>query len=431
MRATPRPPIPRPSPDIRSLQPIAGGAGAPATQDRQSIFVLAILGLLMGFASISTDVYLPALPVMAKALGSNDGAMAWTISGYLIGFSLGQLLWGPIGDRYGRRPPIAMGLGLFVIGSAGCALSASAWAIIGWRVAQAAGACAGVVLARAMVRDLYAGQRAAQMLSTLMTVMAIAPLLGPLIGGQILLHASWRAIFWVLVVVGVATMMALFALPETLPPGQRNREPLRLALAAYGQLVRQRQLMGYAGAIGFYYVAAYAYIAGSPFAYIEIYHVRPQSYGLLFGAGIIGIIVANLLNARLVTWLGGVRLLRWGTLVAASAGAVLAIDALTGWGGLAGLALPLLAVTGMNGLIAANAIAGAMSHFPERAGAVSALVGAIQYGSGIIGSALVGACADGTARPLGWVIGSSCVGALACAWLIVTPGASPGGGGSS
>jgi DHA1 family bicyclomycin/chloramphenicol resistance-like MFS transporter len=148
--------------------------------------VLAVLSALMAFASISTDFYLPALPTMATALRAGAGTIELTIAGYLIGFSVGQLLWGPIGDRHGRRVPVAIGLVLFVLGSAGCALSGSAPAIIGWRVVQAVGACAGVVLTRAMVRDLYAGNRAAQMLSTLMTVMAIAPLLGPILGGQIL-----------------------------------------------------------------------------------------------------------------------------------------------------------------------------------------------------------------------------------------------------
>jgi Bcr/CflA subfamily drug resistance transporter len=171
-----------------------------------------VLSTLLAFASISTDLYLPALPTMAAALHADAGTIALTIAGYLVGFSVGQLLWGPVGDRYGRRGPVAIGLLLFVLGSAGCALSATAGQMIGWRVVQAVGACAGVVLARAMVRDLYPRDRAAQMLSTLMTVMAVAPLVGPMLGGQILAFAGWRAIFWTLVAVGLATLAALFAL---------------------------------------------------------------------------------------------------------------------------------------------------------------------------------------------------------------------------
>ncbi|MGO4263890.1 MFS transporter, partial [Lysobacter sp. TAB13] len=181
-----------------------------------------MLSVLMGFASISTDLYLPAMPEMASALRADSGLIELTVSGFLIGFSLGQLFWGPISDRYGRRRPVAIGLVLFVIGSAGCAFAGSAEAMIGWRIVQAVGACAGVVLGRAMVRDLYDGARTAQMLSTLMTVMAIAPLLGPLLGGQILTLAGWRAIFLVLVALGLAALAAVLMLPETLPPEQRS-----------------------------------------------------------------------------------------------------------------------------------------------------------------------------------------------------------------
>ena len=406
----------------------AGTVPAPPSTpaNGQAVRVLAVLSALMGFASISTDLYLPALPTMTEALRSEGGTMELTISGYLIGFSLGQLLWGPLGDRHGRRGPILAGLVLFVIGSAGCALSASAGEMIGWRVLQAVGACAGVVLARAMVRDLYAGARAAQMLSTLMTVMAIAPLLGPIVGGQILRLASWEAIFWTLVGVGVATLLAVPTLPETLPPERRNREPLGQAMARYLLLLRHRRVMGYAGAGGFFYGGMYAYIAGTPFAYISYYGVPAQLYGLLFAAGIVGIMVTNLVNARLVLRLGTVRLLRMGTAGAALSAVVLAVNAWTGWGGLAGLVVPLLLFVAMTGFIVANSIAGALASFPERAGAVSALVGAIHYGSGIIGSGLVGAFADGTPWPLGWVVALTGLGALASACLLV-PATSPAG----
>jgi DHA1 family bicyclomycin/chloramphenicol resistance-like MFS transporter len=380
--------------------------------------VLGILSALMGFASISTDVYLPAMPAMGRSLGASAGTVEWTVSGYLIGFSLGQLLWGPIGDRRGRRLPVAIGLVLFVIGSAGCALAGSIWAMIGWRIVQAVGACAGVVLARAMVRDLYAGNRSAQMLSTLMTVMAIAPLLGPILGAQILALAGWRAIFGTLVGVGIITLAALFTLPETLPASLRKREPLHHALADYGRLFRKRTILAYAGAGGFYYAGIFAYIAGSPFAYITYHHVPPQWYGFLFGAGIIGIMLTNVANSRLVTRLGSDRLLLWGAYAAALAGTALVLDAWSNFGGLAGLVLPLFVFVSASGLIVANCIAGALADFPEQAGAVSALVGAIQYGSGIIGSALVGALADGTPRPMGCIVAAGGIGTFLCAKLL-------------
>lgn len=406
------------------------GASAPVRAEaaKHGLRVLAILSTLMGFASISTDLYLPALPTMGIALHADAGMMELTISGYLIGFSLGQLLWGPIGDRYGRRLPVAIGLVLFVLGSAGCALSLSAAEMVGWRIVQAVGACAGVVLARAMVRDLYEGDRAAQMMSTLMTVMAVAPLLGPILGGQILALASWQAIFWTLVGVGVLTLAAMSALPETLARERRNHEPLGRAMSNYLMLIRRRELVGYAGAGGFFYGGIYAYIAGTPFAYISYYHVPPQLYGLLFAVGIVGIMATNMINARLVMRVGRVRLMRIGTTGTALSAIVLAIDARTGWGGLAGIAAPLFVFIGLTGFIVANSIAGALSGFPERAGAVSALVGAIHYGTGIVGSALVGACADGTPWPMGWVIALSGVGSMLCAWLLVPDTAAPAGG---
>jgi DHA1 family bicyclomycin/chloramphenicol resistance-like MFS transporter len=297
-------------------------------------------------------------------------------------------------------------------------LATDAVHMVGWRIVQAVGACAGVVLARAMVRDLYAGNRAAQMLSTLMTVMAIAPLVGPILGAQILAIAGWRAIFWTLVVVGILTLAALRALPETLPSARRNAEPMRQALARYGALVRDRRLMAYAAAGGFFYAGTYAYVAGSPFAYITYHHVPARLYGLLFGAGIIGIMATNMINARLVTRLGSRTLLVAGTSAAALAGVLLALAARTDWGGLAGLVLPLFLFVSATGFIVANSIAGAMAGFPERADAVSALVGAIHYGSGILGSALVGLFADGTPWPMGWIIAVSGLGSVACALLV-------------
>lgn len=397
-----------------------GQAAAP----RHGWRVPGILSLLMGFASISTDLYLPAMPAMGRSLDASPGSVEWTISGYLVGFSLGQLFWGPLSDRYGRRLPVAIGIVLFVIGSAGCALAGTTSAIITWRIVQAIGASAGVVLSRAMVRDLYQGYRAAQMLSTLITVMAVAPLVGPLIGGQILLLAGWRPIFWALVGIGTATLFALMSLPETLPGDRRSREGTVAALVSYGELLRNRRLLGYAGAGGFFYGGMFAYVAGTPFAYITYHHLPAQLYGLLFAAGMVGIMAANMINSRMVRRLGSDRLMIRGTMLAAGSGLVVALAALTDWGGLWGLAAPLFVFASATGFIVANSIAGALSDFPDRAGAVSALVGALQYGSGIIGSGLVGAFADGTPWSMGWVIALAGLGSLACTMLL-SPAAVP------
>jgi DHA1 family bicyclomycin/chloramphenicol resistance-like MFS transporter len=395
---------------------------APAAE--KSLWRLAVLGTLLGFASISTDLYLPALPRMAEALGAGQGTLELTVSGYLLGFSLGQLLWGPVGDRYGRRGPVAAGIAIFVLGASGCALSTTAGELIVWRLVQALGASAGVVLARAMVRDLYGRDRAAQVLSTLMTVMAVAPLVGPTLGGQILRVADWPAIFWTLVAVGLATLAALPTLPETLPASRRTDAPLGRALAAYGQLLGNRRLMAYSAAAGCYFVGVFAYVAGTPFAFIDYHGLSPQLYGLVFATGIVGLMATNLVNSRLVLRLGGDRLLKAGGLGAAASGILVALAAGTGLGGIWGLAAALFLFVSMNGFIVANAVSGALASVPAHVGAASALTGAIQYGSGFLGSALVGASADGTPWPLGWVVALSGLGALASAFWATRP---PGG----
>ena len=279
-------------------------------RERTTVRTLLILSILMAFGPLSTDLYLPALPTLAHAMRTGPDQMALTLSSYLIGFSFGQLLWGPVGDRYGRRGPIAAGLALFVLGSLGCGASMTAWQLIGWRVVQAVGASAGPVLARAMVRDLYEKERSAQMLSTLMTVMAIAPLAAPLLGGQILWLASWRAIFFTLCALGVLALGALLALPETLPPYRRLREPIGAALAGYVTLARDPRVILYAATGGFFYAGIFSYIAASPFAYIEYFHVPAEMYGLVFALPILGIMAVNFANTRLVMRLGGDRLCR-------------------------------------------------------------------------------------------------------------------------
>ncbi len=407
------------------LGPATAVADDPSASHAGRWHVLAILSALMGFASISTDFYLPAMPAMAAELGANEGSVAYTISGFLIGFSLGQLLWGAVSDKYGRRLPVAIGLVLFVIGSIGCATSLSVEAIILWRVLQALGACAGVVLSRAMVRDLYQGPRAAQMLSTLIAVMAIAPLLGPILGSQIAAVAGWRAIFWALVLLGLLALAGLFTLPETLPAARRRTDPLTGAFRRYADLLKQRKILGHAGAGAFFYSGIYAYIAGTPSAFITHHRVPAEYYGLLFGAGIIGIVITNLINARLVHRFGIGRILSAGTLVAMIAGIAVAVSAYADLGGLWGLFAPLLIFVSATGFIVANSIAGAMADEPGQAGAVSALVGAIQYGSGIAGSGLVGLFADGTPWPMGWVIALMGIGSAACARVVTSTGPGP------
>lgn len=372
----------------------------------------------MGFGSISTDLYLPAMPAMARALNAGSGGIEHTISGYLLGFSLGQLFWGPLSDRIGRKLPIALGLMLFILGSSGCGLSQSAWSIIIWRMVQALGASAGVVLARAIVRDMYEGPRAAQMLSTLYAVMAIAPLIGPLVGAQISALAGWRAIFWTLSCIGVTTLCLLALLPETLPAHRRRSIPLWRFAIRYGELVRQADILRYIGIGAFFYAGSYAYIAGSAFAYISYHHVSPTAYALIFGSGIVGVIVSNIVNIRMLRRLDPVTILFLGSAASALFGCWAAVTAYLDWGGVAALVLPLFLYLSTNGLIVSNSIAGALANHPEEAGAVSALVGGLQYGCGLIGAGFVGYFVDGTPFPMAGVIAGCGIGSLLCASLL-------------
>ena len=382
--------------------------------NRQGTWLLLVLSVLLGFASISTDLYLPALPIMGTALGASQGTLEITISGYLLGFSLGQLFWGPISDRFGRRLPLLIGLAIFVVASVGCAMASDPAQLIGFRILQAVGASAGVVLARAMVRDLYDRDRSARVLSTLMTIMAVAPLLGPSVGGQILALSSWRAIFWTLVVIGVATLLAVTTLGESHPQDQRQSSSPIAVIGRYLGLLKNRAFLSYVGVIGFFYAGIFAYVAGTPFAYIQYHSLSPQLYGLAFAAGTIGLMLTNVVNARLVARLGSDRLLLVGASGAALFGLGTAIVSATDMGGLPVLAGMLFLYVSMNGLIAANAISGALASVATGTGTASALAGCVQYGGGVLGSLLVGLFSNGTPFPMGAVIVIAGIGTLGC-----------------
>ena len=390
----------------------APDANEPLIRPGTELRLLLILSALMSFASVSTDMYLPALPTIGRALHTSSASIEMTFSAFLVGFSLGQLLWGPISDRYGRRLPIAVGLVLFTIGSVGCALSSTVTQMMVWRVVQALGACVGPVLSRAMVRDFYSREQSAHMLSTLILIMGVAPLVGPLLGGQILVFWSWQGIFWTLAGVGVLTLVSLLALPESLPLSRRSTLPLRHTLTSYLELLGDVRLMGYALSGGFFYAGAYAFIVGTPFAYIEYYHVSPQAYGWLFGVNIAGMMAANFINGRLLKRFGSEQLFRSGTAILALAGVILAVNAWCGWGGLPGLVIPIFLYMSMNGLIVANSVAGALSSFPDRAGAASSLLGAMHYGSGILSAAMLGWFSDGTPWAMAWIMGLAGLGSL-------------------
>lgn len=372
-----------------------------AAASQTGLSFILILSGLMAFTSLSTDIYLPAMPTMA---GDLNGNVELTVTGFLVGFAIAQLIWGPISDHLGRRTPLFIGMVLFIIGSAGCALSTDITQIVFWRVFQALGACTGPMLARAMIRDLFSRTRAAQMLSTLVLVMAIAPIAGPLIGGQIIRLSTWHSIFWLLVAIGVLMFISLLWLPETLPEERRVKASLAGAFHHYRALLTNGRFMRYTLSLTFYYVGAYAFITGSPFVYIRYYHVDPQHYGWLFALNIVGVMAMSVVNRRLVQRHALEQLLKYATMLAALAAVALALLVKLEIGGFIAIIITVFLLFSMNGIIAATSTAAALDAAPNIAGSASALIGSLQYGSGIISSLLLARLSDGTPWTMAWII---------------------------
>ncbi|HYH19910.1 MAG TPA: Bcr/CflA family multidrug efflux MFS transporter [Azospirillum sp.] len=379
-----------------------------------------VLSTMMAFGPLSIDMYLPALPEIGRDLAASPASVQMSLSGFFLGFGIGQLVWGPLGDRVGRRGPIAAGIALFVLGSVGCALTGDATHLAMWRFVQAFGSCAAPVLARAMVRDLYPQDQAARMLSLMMLIMSVAPMAAPLVGGQVLAHFGWRAIFYGLAGFGVLAMVALFTVPESLPVSRRSGASIPSMAFGYVRLLGNRRYLAYSLSGAFFFGGMFAYIAGTPFVYIEYFGVAPELYGLLFGLNVVGMMIFNIVNRRLVQTMGSDRVLRAGAVAGAVFGIVLAVVGVTGALGLVGIVVPLFAYLSMTGLIAANAMAGAMSVNPAMAGAASGLAGTLQFGVGALTAAVIGWLADGTPAPMVLVIGGMGI-AAALAALAVAP----------
>lgn len=385
----------------------------------QSPFFIAALGVLMSFGPMGTDMYLPGMPAIGTDMHATQGQVQWTLSAFFLGFGVGQLLWGALGDRFGRRGPVATGILLYAVGCVGCSMTGDITHLAFWRFVQALGACAGPVLVRAMIRDVFERDRAASALSMMMLVMGAAPIIAPLIGGQILVWANWRWIFWAQAIFGAVAMLALLTLPETLPRATRTSLRPMVLVESYRKLLTNRAYLGYAVGSSFIYAGMFAFISGSPFVYIELFGVRPENYGYLFGINIVGMIILNTINSRIVLRFGSDRLLRAGTALSAASGLLLVLVALEGWGGLWGLVGCLFLFMALTGLTNANAMAGAMQSFPQMAGTASALAGMLQFSSGALSGWLVGLLADGTAVPMALVIGVSALISLSLNLLLV------------
>lgn len=384
----------------------------PSTGSRPTLtpVLLILLALLSSFTPLSIDMYLPALPVIAVDLKGTAGDIQLTLSAFMIAFGVGQIFYGPAGDRFGRRPVILLGLSIYVVTSIGCAFAVEAGHLVGLRFLQGLAACGGVVLARTMVRDLAEKDQAARAMSLMMACTSIAPMLAPLIGGQILWFLGWRAIFWVLAAIGfVALILTYLRLPETLRPEYRQPLVLSSILKRFGELFRHKAFMGYAFTSSFQFAALFSFLSGSPFVFIERYGVAPRDYGLIFGGMIVFMTVGSLLNARFVRVFGADKILRYAVIVPAVAGPTAMvmgwIEARYGAIGMWPFLLCFAPQIATISLIGPNSMAMALQRYPHMAGTASSLMGVMTFGLGAVFGAVVGQALDGTIVPMTTAMG--------------------------
>nr|WP_314619668.1 multidrug effflux MFS transporter [uncultured Pseudomonas sp.] len=379
-----------------------------------------ILGALSAFGPLAIDFYLPAFPAMAQAFATDEKHVQATLAAYFLGLSLGQLAYGPVADRFGRRKPLLFGVGLFTLASLACAYAPNLDTLILARFVQALGGCAGMVLSRAIVSDKCDPVASAKVFSQLMLVMGLAPILAPMLGGVLVNVAGWQSIFLALSLFSAACLLAVsLGLPESLP-AHIPRQPLSGALRQYMRLLADRVFIGHALTGGIAIAGMFAYIAGSPFVFIKLYGVPAEHYGWLFGTNAAGFILVAQVNARLLAKRGPAFLLVRAVWVYLVAGLVMLGVAAMRPAQLWPLLLPLFVCIASLGCIIPNASACAMSGQGARAGSASALMGCLQFSVAAAAAALVGLLHDGSAVPMTLVI--SLCGALVVSVALLTRG---------
>jgi DHA1 family bicyclomycin/chloramphenicol resistance-like MFS transporter len=381
--------------------------------DPQSRWFIALLGSLTAMTALSIDMSLPALPLFTRVLSLSPSEAQLTLSLFLVGYAVGQLVVGPASDRFGRRPVLLLGLLAFTLAGFGCALCQSGGALIVLRFFQGTAASVGPVLGRAVVRDHFHASRAAQILSSLTVVLAVAPMVAPLIGAQLLARFDWHAIFWFLGGAGVVLFaLAACFLGESLPARDpRALEPRQLAghVAAF---LADRACLAHALVVFFVFGAQFAYISGSPFVIIDVFGVPRERYGYFFAATAACLMVGATVNRRLLERVAAARLLRAGLLLLVGSGVALALAAF-GDAGLWAVFAPLLVFFFGLGLTSPNATAAALEPMRRSAGVASSVLGAFQMVGGALAGWAVNRFYDHTARPMGL-----CVAVLGVAALI-------------
>ncbi len=368
------------------------------------VWMAFLLGALASFGPLSIDMYLPALPNIGSELSASTSLVQLSLTACLLGIALGQLFAGPISDVCGRRGPLLVGLFIYVISSLLCVFASTIWIFLIMRFIQGLAGSAGIVISRAIVRDLYSGSEMTRFFSLLMLVNGVAPILAPILGGQILQISSWRGIFLVLFVLGVCMLLAVFfGLRETLPITLRSKGGFKNTILTFRGLMKNRTFMGYALAQGFVLAGMFAYISGSPFVLQNIFGVSPQLFSLFFGINSIGIIIAGQITGRLAGRIHEKKLLVTGLALAFVGGILLLIMILIG-AGLYTILLPMFVVVSSVGIVGTSSFSLAMQDQAKSAGSAAALIGLLSFVFGGFMAPLVGLGGSHTAIPMGITI---------------------------
>lgn len=378
------------------------------------LWMAIVLGALSAIGPLSIDMYLPSLPILTEELHTTTSLAQLSLTAFLLGIALGQLLVGPISDRRGRRTPLIIALTIYVVSSLLCASASSIWMLIVLRFIQGASGAGGIVISRAMVRDLYSGSEMTKFVSLLMLINGAAPILSPVVGGQLLEVTSWRGIFIVLGVLSVVMLLSsIFGVPETLSAQNRSNGGIKATISTYQTLIRDRTFMGYALSQGFVMAAMFGYISGSPFVIQNIFGASPQMFSLFFAINGIGIIIASQVTGRLAGKISECKLFTIGIGIAAGGGLLLLLMILAG-AGLAGILLSLFLVVSSVGVVTTAGFSLAMQNQQRAAGSAAALLGLLPFILGALIAPLVGLGGGQTALPMGIVIASCEMAAIAC-----------------
>ena len=366
-----------------------------------TIGLTALLGLLTAFGPVATDMYVPSMPDIGRLLGASTSEVQLTLSSYLIGIAIGQLIYGPLSDRFGRKPVLLTALLLFCGASALCAAASDIETLIAARALQALGGAGAIVLPRAIVRDLYAGERAGRELSRIGAVMSVAPVIAPLLGGILQLAFGWRANFIAILGVGaIATVLTWRALPETRHHCSGDAMSIMAVLRGYRIVAENRGFLAHLGIVACCYAGLFAWISGSPFVLQNLYGLSAFAFSVAFAVACLGSLASAAMAASLVMRIGLDLTIGLGTLALALGGAGMMIGLTLGLAPVAFLVLSMMLYHGGLMLAMPQAIAGGLTPFPDRAGAASSLIGVAQQTSAAIAGAVVGLTLGQTAWPL-------------------------------